>query len=147
MRISDWSSDVCSSDLRDLGAVARITRAGLDVDQALADFRHFELEQLHHEFRRGAADEQLRAARLGAHVVQVAADAVAGADDIARDRLVLGDERLGVAAQVDVDVAALDALDDAGHQLADALLPLVHDLRPRSEEHTSELQSLLRTSY
>src|SRR3546814_16837843 len=29
---------------RDLGAVARITRAGLDVDQALADFRHFELE-------------------------------------------------------------------------------------------------------
>src|SRR3546814_19798536 len=82
MRISDWSSDVCSSDL------------------------------------------------LGAHVVQVAADAVAGADDIARDRLVLGDERLGVAAQVDVDVAALDALDDAGHPLADAILPLVHDLTP-----------------
>ena len=26
----------------------------LDLDQALADFRHFELEQLHHEFRRGA---------------------------------------------------------------------------------------------
>src|SRR3546814_2462109 len=82
MRISYWSSDVCSSDLhdvdalavqfvahrlnaraahadagadrigavvvgqhRDLGAVARITRAGLDVDQALADFRHFELER------------------------------------------------------------------------------------------------------
>src|SRR3546814_6706500 len=72
MRISDWSSDVCSSDLT---------------------------------------------------------------DDIARDRLVLGDERLGVAAQVDVDVAALDALDDAGHQLTDAILPLVHDLRPLGLEH------------
>src|SRR3546814_19894482 len=108
MRISYWSSDVCSSDLhdvdalavqfvahrlnaraahadagadrigavvvgqhRDLGAVARLTRAGLDVDQALADFRHFELEQLHHEFRRGAADYQLPAARLGAPRVQV----------------------------------------------------------------------------
>ena len=73
----------------DLGAVARIARAGLDLDQALADFRHFELEQFHHEFGRGAADEQLRAARLGAHVEQIAADAVAGADHVARDRLVL----------------------------------------------------------
>src|SRR3546814_4621653 len=34
-----------------------------------------------------------------------------------------------------VDVAALDALDDAGHQLADAILPLVHDLRPRGLAH------------
>src|SRR5690606_35416884 len=92
-------------------------------------------DQLHHEFRRGAADEQLRAARLGAHVVQVAADAVAGAHDIARDRLVLGDEGLGVAAQVDVDVAALDALDDAGHQLADAVLPRIDHLRALGLAH------------
>src|SRR5690606_8173465 len=34
----------------------------------------------------------------------------------------------GVAAEVDVDVAALDALDHAGHQLAHAVLPGVHDL-------------------
>src|SRR3546814_8575028 len=34
-----------------------------------------------------------------------------------------------------VDVAALDALDDAGHQLADAILPLVHDLRPLGLAH------------
>src|SRR3546814_7119789 len=50
---------------------ARITRAGLDVYQALADFRHFELEQLHHEFRRGAADEQLRAARSEEHTSEL----------------------------------------------------------------------------
>jgi hypothetical protein len=53
----------------DLGAVARIACTGLDLDQALAHFRHFELEQLDHEFRRGAADEQLRATRFGADVV------------------------------------------------------------------------------
>src|SRR5690606_35729320 len=89
---------------------------------------HLELEQLHHEFGRGAADEQLRAAGLAAHVEQVAADAVAGAHDVARDRLVLGDEGFRVAAQVDVDVAALNALDHAGHQFADAILPGVHHL-------------------
>src|SRR3546814_12722344 len=33
------------------------------------------------------------------------------------------------------DVAARDARDDAGHQLADAILPLVHDLRPLGLAH------------
>src|SRR5690606_12939475 len=84
----------------------------------------------------GAADEQLRAARLAAHVVQVAADAVAGAHDVARDRLVLGDEGLGIAAQVHVHVAALHALDHAGDQLAHAILPRVHDLRALGLAHT-----------
>jgi hypothetical protein len=93
------------------------------------DFRHFELEQLDHEFRRGAADEQLRAARLGAHVVEVAADAVAGAQHVARDALVLRDEGFGVAAEVDVDVAALGALDHARDELAHAVLPGIDDLR------------------
>src|SRR5690606_34984741 len=115
-------------DDRDLGAVARIARTTLDLHQALAHFRDLELEQLHHEFRRCAADEQLRAARLVAHVEQVTADAVAGAHDVARDRLVLGDEGLGVATQVNEDVAALHALDHAGDQFADAVLPRVHHL-------------------
>ena len=54
----------------DLGAHARIAGGAEDLDQALADFRHFELEQLDQEFRRGARQEQLRAARLGAHFLQ-----------------------------------------------------------------------------
>src|SRR5690606_37429607 len=125
---ADRIGAVVVGDDGDLGAVARITRAGLDLDQALADFRHFELEQFHHELGRGAADEQLRATGFAAHVEQVAADAVAGAHDVARDGLVLGDERFGVAAQVDVDVAAFHALDHAGDQFADAVLPRVHHL-------------------
>src|SRR3546814_6551838 len=41
MRISDWSSDVCSSDLEYLGAAARriIDQAGNAIDRALIDQR------------------------------------------------------------------------------------------------------------
>src|SRR5690606_15971148 len=46
-------------DHGDLGAVARITRCRLDLDQSLTDFRHLEGEQLDHELRRGATHEQL----------------------------------------------------------------------------------------
>src|SRR5690242_6416636 len=112
----------------DLGAVARIAGAALDLDQALADFRHFQLEQLDHELRCGARHEQLRPAHFGLHFEQVAAHAVAHAHRLARNGLVARDEGLGVAAQVEVDVAALDALDDAGDQLAHAILVGVHHL-------------------
>src|SRR3546814_1880360 len=91
MRISDWSSDVCSSDLPDL-------------DADLAAFRRQPLVHLHE------------------HVVgQVLADREAGARD-------------GFAAF------------HAEHVEAEALAQLVEH-RDRSEEHTSELQSLMRNSY
>src|SRR4029079_11601077 len=104
----------------DLCAIARIARGPLDLDQALADFRHFEAEQLDHEFRRGARDEQLRTALLGADLVQGATDAVAGTARSARDRAVTRHVRFGVAAEVEIQAAALDALDYAGDQFADA---------------------------
>src|SRR5467141_722994 len=60
----------------DLRAHPRIARRGLDLEQAFLDLRHLELEQLHDELRRGARQDQLRAARLavdlhhpGAHPV------------------------------------------------------------------------------
>ena len=49
------------------------------------------------------------------------ADAVADADHFARDLLVAADDALG-AAEVDDDVAELDALDDAGDDFAGAVL-------------------------
>src|SRR5690606_5368265 len=115
-------------EYRYLGAVARIPCTTHDRHQALTDLRDLQLEQLHHEFRSGAADEQLRPAWLRAHVIQVAAHTVAGTQHITRNAFVLGDDRLGVATQVDIDVAALDTLDDAGNQLADAIFPGVDDL-------------------
>src|SRR6185312_8289491 len=113
---------------RDLGAVAGIARATLDLDQALADFGHFQLEQLDHELRCRARHEQLRPAHFGFHFVKVATHAVANTRGLARDGLVARNERLGVAAQVEIDVAALDPLHDAGHQLADAIGKGVHHL-------------------
>src|SRR3546814_6437053 len=101
MRISDWSSDVCSSDL-----------VGVRTGQ-----------------------EYLRPARFAAHRQDDRADAVADAHQFARNLLVAADHALG-AAEVDDDVAELDRLDDAGDDLYRAVLIF------RSEQHTSELQSL-----
>ena len=61
---------------------------------------------------------------LAADVEDQRADAVADADDLARDLLVAADDALG-AAEVDDDMAELDALDDAGDDLAGALLELL----------------------
>src|SRR3546814_3897773 len=91
MRISDWSSDVCSSDLA-IGA-------GRRVDQLTRTVRADVVEGLE-LIRRGADDD----------------------DRIATD---LVGEKI-------TDVRNL--LDTAG-------------VLPRSEEHTSELQSLMRISY
>src|SRR3546814_5189000 len=90
MRISDWSSDVCSSDLH----------AGID-----------------HVEQRGVLLRKLQTAGLGAGELQDIADQ--------------GQQVL--AAAVDVLCVAGVARRDRPHG--------------RSEEHTSELQSLMRISY
>src|SRR3546814_4334478 len=116
MRISDWSSDVCSSDLLgddDAAFVEAAEAVEVDIGEAaqdaVADLAHIlgasgEIAVLHRrELLRNGGD-------LGHH------------------------GRFGVAA-VGLD-AAFDAADQA---------PRVQHLR--SEEHTSEIQSLMRNSY
>src|SRR3546814_5938478 len=105
MRISDWSSDVCSSDLRRL-------RGFLGLDRQLA-FKHVTGDRL---------------------VVPV-------------DVPFLGDRQgdwlhlvLGLVCLVEVGLWKLD-LDLVRHQWCRD-----HE-DDRSEEHTSELQSLMRISY
>src|SRR3546814_4575644 len=102
MRISDWSSDVCSSDLA--GAWDRGT-AGVD----------------------GALDAVL--ARPGDHALRLLALLHAAEADLAQ-QLHAG---LGELLEVLLDHALLE------HRRAGVHL--------RSEEHTHELQSLLRKSY
>src|SRR3546814_3631612 len=93
MRISDWSSDVCFSDLADLG-------------------HHFQVE-------------------LGALC-----------QPLCLDQLVLRVELLQPLRQL-----LLDRVDRIEHGAARGdVVRLVVD-RVRSEEHTSELQSLMRISY
>src|SRR3546814_9620784 len=105
MRISDWSSDVCSSDLD-------IMRRQDDRDPALAQTAH--------------------------HVPHVAAQL----DIDPRGRFV-EEQDLGFVAQRLGDHHAAFHAARQFHDLRIALIPQ----RERSEEHTSELQSLMRISY
>src|SRR3546814_7553257 len=104
MRISDWSSDVCSSDLQQLRAL-----------------------------RQSAADADplpLAAGKLVGPLVHhvVEADAAEQAESLIDVRL----RELAEPAPPEADVAEA---------------PGEHVLHHRSEEHTSELQSLMRISY
>src|SRR3546814_6637397 len=104
MRISDWSSDVCSSDLDNLGCNYWRTRN-------LLFFRHL-TPQFHH----------VLSGLVGQQIIQKIRPC------LERRPLFVG---VGVAV-----IDRSNAFDRAG---------LV--VQRRSEEHTSELQSLMRTSY
>src|SRR3546814_4218755 len=116
MRISDWSSDVCSSDLRAQVAAGAARVAGPAADRAVrmagGVARHRGQAAAAGFPRRAAGYRQRRALR---------ALPAAGGPDRAGLPVPLGPGR-------------------AFH-----LLRVVLD--PRSEEHTSELQSLMRISY
>src|SRR3546814_2603180 len=121
MRISDWSSDVCSSDLelaqaRDVGDVV-----GLLVDLVEVDHEHrrLALHAVHLVERIAVLEEgQARLGELGLLLPQVPRQL-----------------RLGVECVV---------VEFTFHFPGRRLQPC-HLLR--SEEHTSELQSLMRISY
>src|SRR3546814_1886762 len=104
MRISDWSSDVCSSDLTRGGAARRRGHP----DHALVD-----------------------------HVEIVAPDADRRPAVVRHAPVVVGAEVIPVAHDARLDGIA--AVGDARHHHG--------KLQRRSEEHTSELQSLMRISY
>src|SRR3546814_2929067 len=110
MRISDWSSDVCSSDLA-VAQRVKLEDAGEPLDLGAADARRLGIGMGH-----------------------------AGGIDVALHRVV---ERAEEALLIDERVALLGFLDrdQLGLQAQDPCLAL------RSEEHTSELQSLMRISY
>src|SRR3546814_7855395 len=109
MRISDWSSDVCSSDL-------------FPVDDA-GDPRRLQRE--HHVGKLQVAVDDADATVVGQLVGQPAADAV----DMRQAAVVFRNP----AIAVELLAPARD-------------LPFV-PVVGRSEEHTSELQSLMRISY
>ena len=69
----------------------------------------------------GSGEEDLGPAILAADVGDDRAGAVADAKHLARDLLVAADDALG-AAEIDDDVAKLDALDDSGDDLSGPLL-------------------------
>src|SRR3546814_3998002 len=96
MRISDWSSDVCSSDLLDLPCAQQVEIAWQTLDAVTVDAAQIGLDQ---------------AARPG-------------------ERFLRADAGL---------------LEDAGYECLQRFGR--NECGGRSEEHTSELQSLMRISY
>src|SRR3546814_7346382 len=104
MRISDWSSDVCSSDLTRAGRAHRLAAAGAGA-RRYRSHRH-----------RGALASNYRLHAAGVAVL-CAVLAEAG----------------GMASQ--------------SSSLRSGAQGLAKRTRSRSEEHTSELQSLMRISY
>src|SRR3546814_9989225 len=157
MRISDWSSDVCSSDLIGVLVATTVIEVGVDVPAAslmiVEHAENFGLAQLHQlrgRVGRGTAKSVcllLRSQSLS---------------ETARDRLALMRETNDgfVIAEKDLELRGggellgLKQSGDADTRLATPeqlvwLLPVAHDDARlfRSEEHTSELQSLMRISY
>src|SRR3546814_4591804 len=109
MRISDWSSDVCSSDL----LVAKLQdAAGI---AAIAAHDH----AIVHAARQAAGRIRERPSR---------------------NRAIEGRGAIWVAGHQLIP-------DEASCRVAHHCAPAFSRLRSRSEEHTSELQSLMRTSY
>src|SRR3546814_3566016 len=127
MRISDWSSDVCSSDLPDEDhATERVINARIGV--AVSE----------------RAEQPLR--DRGRILVEQIVDARAHREIL---------QHIDRACKVEIAVSVDLAVDDIGRALEEFIVGVARqfgaaEIAPverRSEEHTSELQSLMRISY
>src|SRR3546814_3817903 len=119
MRISDWSSDVCSSDLLErLEAGERVGAAAVGQDD-----RRIRREIGRRQRIDARAEEQIAAEERIGRRVEIDRREDVGADDVGRETLA---------------VLRIVGARGEGQPVADL---------ERSEEHTSELQSLMRISY
>src|SRR3546814_1574857 len=139
MRISDWSSDVCSSDLFGLlgGEVAFLTTTLIVIDITLAGL-----------FWAWGADEDVMH-RLVKKVLYVGFFAFVIGNFSALAGIVF-DSFAGLGLKASGASISLADFMKPGSVAAtgfDAGEPLLAAMGDRSEEHTSELQSLMRISY
>src|SRR3546814_10197953 len=126
MRISDWSSDVCSSDLRPVPTLERMARLGV-LGRWIPAFAQVSGRMQFDLFHVYTVDQHtLAVLRNLASFGQAAPE----------------DDRFATAREVWPTLRTPELLLLAG---------LFHDIAKgrggRSEEHTSELQPLMRTSY
>src|SRR3546814_2672988 len=135
MRISDWSSDVCSSDLRGRPAAAREMQAAAEY---LVDVAHGEGDMI---------EAALGLGRLQQEEIVMAA-ARRAAQEMAAAGIAVGEHE----TQRLVKPRGFREFVGEQHHMADLdgfglLVNRARRVDPRSEEHTSELQSLMRISY
>src|SRR3546814_2697190 len=125
MRISDWSSDVCSSDLAD----DRPPEVDLD-DRTAVRFQAPQRrvgEQPGHDREAGTAEDFPAECRDGRHRART--------------------ERDGAGEQAPAEPEDQEDGSGAVQRCADQTQAPVDERGNRSEEHPSELQSLMRISY
>src|SRR3546814_6334049 len=129
MRISDWSSDVCSSDL-----LLRLDSEGEPLRQAAVDLTERFIDDM---------DGQLRQISIGDFVVGKHVGKMMGALGGRMDAY-----GPALAGEGDLDAALVRNLYRGNAPEPSALAFVSSEVRAlRSEEHTSELQSLMRISY
>src|SRR3546814_8112642 len=125
MRISDWSSDVCSSDLLErLEAGERVGAAAVGQDD-----RRIRREIGRRQRIDARAEEQIAAEERIGRRVEIDRREDVGADDVGRETLA---------------VLRIVGARGEGQPVADLEIERAED---RSEEHTSELQALMRNLY
>src|SRR3546814_9183294 len=118
MRISDWSSDVCSSDLDPLGANRVV------------------------DLQRSITDNQQFIRNMDTITTQISlADSAA---ESMSNQLVRARELAIIAANGTMTATDRQNISTELAQIIEQVLALANT---RSEEHTSELQSLMRISY
>src|SRR3546814_2145044 len=146
MRISDWSSDVCSSDLRTFTEVDEAHDRPRQTDELSgADDTRMRIRGIEQHF---AESIQVAAVRNTdrQHDATMATAQVAIAHRARQQHRVRHDQGLAIGCLQfsRADAHAPHGAFAAGHgdEITAAARPL-----ERSEEHTSELQSLMRTSY
>src|SRR3546814_1139486 len=130
MRISDWSSDVCSSDLK---AHAE-SIGGLFVRVNVSDEASVEAGLAAAEAAHGVARILVNCAGLAPAIKTVGRDNTPHPMDVYRK--VVEVNLIGTFTMISRFAAKLVAADPIGEERG-----------VRSEEHTSELQSLMRISY
>src|SRR3546814_10337451 len=129
MRISDWSSDVCSSDL--IHSLSRSLATAEDIDHI--DGNADLIQTGPDEFTVHMLPSDLRIDRYHAMALFLKKSH----DAIARPRRIVRDADHGDSVRF-------------AQELRNIFILYKRHVRPpsnRSEEHTSELQSLMRTSY
>ena len=84
----------------DLRAIPRVAGGALNLDDLLGNFRHLELEELHQHLRIRAGQNELGAPGLGLDPLKKRAHAIADAESFPGNQLNLGEDGLGVVAQI-----------------------------------------------
>src|SRR3546814_6205464 len=141
MRISDWSSDVCSSDLLNVGRIGALL-SGLPSSVAGVTVNRFcasgltAIAMAADRIRVGEADVMIAAGTESMSLVPTMGVSTSFSPDI-----FTRDENLGIAYGMGLTAEQVATRWKVSREDQDAFA------LQRSEEHTSELQSLLRISY